>query len=138
MNFRREIISLWQPWRNMELSNICQHNKPNWKQNVIASNQIRICNVKWIVADIHFLAAISELWFNKEFSGIKGKTPILDLMGIYPFTGPFEHMFNYMIWIECKIHGKELTCLWLIDALILLFQLIQRKRKTCNGTIFFS
>ena len=37
------------------------------KRNAIASTLIRMCDVKWVVADIHFLAAISELWFNKEF-----------------------------------------------------------------------
>ena len=37
------------------------------KRNMNASNLIRMCNVKWIVANIHFLAAISEVWFNKEF-----------------------------------------------------------------------
>ena len=45
------------------------------KQNVIASNLIRMCNVKWIVADIHFIAVISELWFNKEFEWYQGKDP---------------------------------------------------------------
>ena len=72
----------------------------------------------------------------KSLSGIKGKTPIFDPMGIYSFTGPFERIFNYGIWIECRTPGKKLTCLWLINALMMFFQVIQRKRKICNGTIF--
>ena len=48
------------------------------KRNVIASNLIRMCDAKWIVADIHFLAAISELWFNKEFKWYQGSDPNID------------------------------------------------------------
>ena len=43
---------------------------------MIASNLVRlVCTVKWIVANIHFLAAISEFWFKKEFMWYQGKGP---------------------------------------------------------------
>ena len=51
------------------------------KSNVVASNLIRMCGVKWIVADIHFLAAISEQWLNKEFKWYKGKDPNIGYPG---------------------------------------------------------
>ena len=47
---------------------------PIWRRkNVIASNFIRMCSIKWIVADIYFLSDKSILWFNKKFLWYQGK-----------------------------------------------------------------
>ena len=55
---------------------------------MIAGNLIRMCGVKWIVADIHFLSNISKLWFNKEFLWYQGKGPN---------TGCSDYLFTHRI-----------------------------------------
>ena len=42
-----------------------------------------MCNVRWIVADTHFLAAISELLFNREFKWYQRKDPNIGCHGYF-------------------------------------------------------
>ena len=65
------------------------------KRNVFASNLIRMCNVKWIVADIHF----SKVWFKKEFKWYKGKDPNIGCRGYLSI--------HRTIWTNIQLHDLE-------------------------------
>ena len=67
------------------------------KRNGFASNLIRMCNVKWIVTFIHFLATISGVWFNKKFKWYQGKDLNIGCHRYLSIQKLFKLIFSYKI-----------------------------------------
>ena len=47
--------------------------KTSEKINVIASNLLRMFKEPWVVADVHFITAVSDMWMNRHLKWYQGK-----------------------------------------------------------------
>ena len=106
------------------------------KRNVIASNLIRMSNVKRIVADIHFLAAIPELWFNKEFKWYHGK--YLNI-GCHGYLSLHRTIGTYVQLRDLDRIQNTWEKTVTFAAYICSYNVLSsdtKKRKACNGTVF--
>ena len=98
---------------------------------------LRMCKVKWKVVDIHFLVALLELWFNKEFKRYQGKDPNI---GCHGYLSLHRTIWTYIqlrdldrmqnTWKETDVFAANRCSYNVLSS-------DTKKKKTCNGTIFW-
>ena len=61
------------------------------KENIIASNYLRMNNSKWICADIHFLGSISDCYMNHYLKWFQGFDPNIGTHGFLCYHCPVNY-----------------------------------------------
>jgi hypothetical protein len=64
---------------------VCNMTNTDQKENIIASNLLSLASSEWIVADVYFIAGISQSWLNPHMKWYQGSDPNIGRPGFLCF-----------------------------------------------------